>query len=168
MKLFWRERILARGRIIGGQRIGVLHLNGASALETAAGASPNRDELQEIRVFGATDAYKIDISSLSTLAVPIIDVAQSVNTISEQELQDRAVTDLNQALHRMPGVTIGAGEFRSIGISPTIRGFVARTDMFLDGVRDYGDYFRDPFDLEAIEVLEGPAGVLFGRVQPPA
>src|SRR6185437_9696649 len=142
--------------LLAGTGIGMLHFNGAYADESAG-------PLQEVYVFGRKDAYELDTSSLGKLAQPIIDVPRSINTISEQELQDRAVTDLNEALKTVPGVTIGAGEFRSIGNSPTIRGFVARTDMFLDGVRDYGDYYRDPFNLESIEVLEGSAGVLFGR-----
>ena len=113
--------------------------------------------------FGQKDAYKLNKSGLPKLAVPLIDVPQSINTISAQEMQDRAVMDLNQALKTVPGITIGAGEFRSLGTTPTIRGFVARTDMFMDGIRDYGNYYRDPFNVEAIEVLEGPAGVVFGR-----
>ncbi len=35
--------------------------------------------------------------------------------------------------------------------------------MFMDGIRDYGDHDRDAYNLEAIEVLEGPAGVISGR-----
>ena len=141
---------LRAAALLAGTGIGMLHINGAHAQE-------------EVHIFGTKDAYAPDRSSLSKLASPVIDVPQSIDTISAQELQDRAVTDFNQALHTVPGVTIGAGEFRSLGNTPTIRGFVARTDMFLDGIRDYGDYYRDPFDLESIEVLEGPAGVLFGR-----
>jgi catecholate siderophore receptor len=149
--------------LLAGTGIGVLQLNGVYAAESAADAPPNHDALEQIYVFGRKDAYTLDASSLPKLAVPLIDVPQSINTISAQEMQERAVADLNTALHTVPGVTIGAGEFRSIGTSPTIRGFVARTDMFMDGIRDYGDYYRDPFNLEAIEVLEGPAGVVFGR-----
>jgi catecholate siderophore receptor len=141
----------------------MLHVNGAYAEDSSAEAPANRSGLEEVYVFGTKDAYKTDTSSLSKLATPIIDVPQSIDTITAQELQDRAVTDFNQALRTVPGITLGAGEFKSIGNSPTIRGFVARTDMFLDGIRDYGDYYRDPFNLESIEVLEGPAGVLFGR-----
>ena len=149
--------------LLAGTGIGVLHVNGVYAAESAADAPPNHDALEQVTVFGQKDAYKLDLSGLLKLAVPLIDVPQSINTISAQEMQDRAVMDLNTALHTVPGVTIGAGEFRSIGTSPTIRGFVARTDMFMDGIRDYGDCYRDPFNLEAIEVLEGPAGVVFGR-----
>jgi len=154
-----------RSVLLAGTGIGML---GASTVyaedSTAASPPPGHDSgLEEVYVFGSQDAYKVDTSSLGKLTTPLIDVPQSIDAISEQELQDRAVMDLNQALRTVPGVTLGAGEFKSIGNSPTIRGFVARTDMFLDGIRDYGDYYRDPFNLESIEVLEGPASILFGR-----
>lgn len=45
----------------------------------------------------------------------------------------------------------------------TIRGFRASSDIFLDGVRDDGDYFRDLSNIDRIEVLKGPAAVLYGR-----
>jgi len=157
-----------RGRYFGsvllaGTGLGVLQVTGAHAENATTGSLPNRGALEEIYIFGQKDAYKVDSSSLPQLTVPIIEAPQSIDTITEQVLQDRAATDLNQALHTVPGITIGAGEFKSMGNSPTIRGFVARTDMFLDGIRDYGDYFRDPFNLETIEVLEGPSSILFGR-----
>ena len=83
--------------LLAGTGIGVLHLNGVYAAESAADTPPNRDALEQVTVFGQKDAYKLDTSSLSKLAVPLIDIPQSVNTISAQEMQDRAVMDLNQA-----------------------------------------------------------------------
>jgi catecholate siderophore receptor len=44
-----------------------------------------------------------------------------------------------------------------------LRGFNARNDFFLDGVRDQGSYFRDVFNIEAVEVLKGPSALYFGR-----
>jgi len=152
-----------RSVLLAGTGIGMLQVTGAHAEDATSGPPGNRGALQEVHIFGQRDAYKIDASSLPKLTVPIIEVPQSIDTVTGQVLQDRAVTDFNQALQSVPGITIGAGEFRSMGNSPTIRGFVARTDMFLDGIRDYGDYFRDPFNLESIEVLEGPSSILFGR-----
>jgi catecholate siderophore receptor len=35
--------------------------------------------------------------------------------------------------------------------------------MFLDGIRDFGSYYREFFNLQQIEVLEGPSSILFGR-----
>ncbi len=152
---------MLRNVLVAGTGLGVLQAVPAHAQDSAAsGASQDR---QEVYIFGQRDAYRTDTSSLGKLLAPIIDTPQSIDTISQQVLQDRGVTDFNQALKTVPGITIGAGEFKSLGNSPTIRGFVARDDMFLDGVRDYGDYYRDPFNLESIEVLEGPSGILFGR-----
>lgn len=107
--------------------------------------------------------YKVSTPSLSKLTEPLLDTPQSIYGISEQLIKDRAVTNLNDALKIIPSITIGAGEFKSLGTSPTIRGFVARTDMFIDGQRDIGDYYRDPFAMEQIQVLEGPASTIFGR-----
>jgi catecholate siderophore receptor len=45
----------------------------------------------------------------------------------------------------------------------TIRGFSAILDQFVDGVRDDAMYFRDLSNTERIEVLKGPASVLYGR-----
>jgi len=78
-------------------------------------------------------------------------------------IQDRAANSLNDVLRNVPGISLGAGEFSFQGNTPTIRGFVARTDIFLDGIRDFGNYYRDSFNLQQIEVLEGPSSILFGR-----
>lgn len=111
----------------------------------------------------APSDYKIDVPALSKLTQPLVDTPQSVDVISSAVLKDRAVTNLNDALRDVPGISLGAGEFEWQGNNPSIRGFVARNDMFLDGLRDFGSYYRDPFNLEQIDVLEGPASVLFGR-----
>ena len=49
------------------------------------------------------------------------------------------------------------------GTNVQIRGFSARPDLYRDGQLDIGRYYRDPFDLETVEVLTGPSSVLFGR-----
>ena len=45
----------------------------------------------------------------------------------------------------------------------TLRGFTARNDIVLDGMRDFGSYYRDSFNYQEVEVLEGPSSVTFGR-----
>lgn len=49
------------------------------------------------------------------------------------------------------------------GENLTLRGFPARTDLFVDNVRDSGGYSRDPFNLEQIEVIKGRASAHSGR-----
>src|SRR5690606_13786365 len=91
------------------------------------------------------------------------DTPQSINAIPKELLDDRGVVSLNDALRNVPGITLGAGEMLYQGNTTVIRGFPARSDLFLDGMRDFGSYFRDPFNLESIEVLQGPSSLLFGR-----
>ena len=55
------------------------------------------------------------------------------------------------------------GGRRSGGDSLTIRGFNARNDLYIDGMRDFGSYYRDPFNLEEVEVIQGPDSTNFGR-----
>ncbi|MGD8809883.1 MAG: TonB-dependent siderophore receptor [Gammaproteobacteria bacterium] len=109
------------------------------------------------------ERYVVDDSSLSKLTESLRDTPQSITTLSGEILDDRGVTSLDDALRTVPGITLGAGEFSWQGNNPNIRGFNGRDDMYLDGIRDFGSYPRDPFNLEAVEVLLGPSSVLFGR-----
>ena len=83
--------------------------------------------------------------------------------IPRQLIEDQADTSVREALRNVPGISIAAGEAGAQGDNLTIRGFSARNDLYLDGMRDFGSYTRDPFYLESIEVLKGPASILFGR-----
>ena len=107
--------------------------------------------------------YQVENSSIGKLTESLQNTPQSISALSEQLLQDRGVMSLNDALRNVPGITLGAGEFTWQGNNPTIRGFNSRNDMFLDGMRDYGSYARDPFNLETLEVLQGPSSMVFGR-----
>jgi len=109
------------------------------------------------------EPYRVDASALTKLTENLRDTPQSITTLSRDLLEDRAAMSLNDALRTVPGITLGAGEFSWQGNNPSIRGFSSRDDMFLDGMRDFGMYVRDPFNLETIEVLEGPSSTLFGR-----
>ena len=78
-------------------------------------------------------------------------------------MQSQGATSLENAMRNVPGVTIGAAEGGTIGNNINLNGFSARTDIYLDGMRDRGQYYRDVFALEQIEVLMGPSSMLFGR-----
>ena len=111
----------------------------------------------------ALHRYRVEDSALSKLSESIRDTPQSIATITKEMLDDRGLQSLNDALRNVPGITLGAGEFSWQGNNPTIRGFSSRDDMYLDGLRDFGSYPRDPFNLETVEVLLGPSSILFGR-----
>lgn len=63
----------------------------------------------------------------------------------------------------MAGVTFEAGEGGGIGDLIRLRGFSARGDMYVDGLRDIAQYNRDNFNLDRLEVLRGSASMLYGR-----
>jgi catecholate siderophore receptor len=121
-------------------------------------------ELPAVQIQGnQTGSYTSQTPGLGKLTEPLADTPVSVTTVTKQVMDDRGETTLGDVLRNAPGITLGAGEFNWQGDDPYIRGFSARSDMFLDGLRDFGDYYRDPFDMEKVEVLEGPDSILFGR-----
>lgn len=93
----------------------------------------------------------------------IRDIPQSVTVIDKAVMQAQGATSFADALRNSPAITIGGAEGGQIGNNINLRGFTARTDIYLDGFRDRGQYYRDTFYLDSIEVLEGPSSMLFGR-----
>jgi catecholate siderophore receptor len=104
-----------------------------------------------------------DAVAMTRFTQPLVDTPQTVVAIPQFVLRDEQNTTLRDALRNVPGISMAAGEFGAQGDNLTIRGFTARNDIFLDGIRDFGSYYRDSFNYDQVEVLEGPAGVEFGR-----
>ncbi len=104
-----------------------------------------------------------DSVAMTKFTEPLLDTPQSITVVPQFVMQDEAVTTLRDTLRNVPGISLAAGEAGAQGDNLTIRGFTARNDIFLDGIRDFGSYYRDSFNYEQVDVLEGPAGVQFGR-----
>jgi catecholate siderophore receptor len=138
-------------------------LGSTALLASPAFAQDNGATLPDIQVQGGGGDYGAILPGLSKLTEPVLDTPSSIVTISGQLMKDRGQASLNDALRNAPGITLSAGEFQWEGNAPYIRGFSARTDMFIDGMRDIGNYNRDPWNLEKVEILEGPDSILFGR-----
>ncbi|MFO1398577.1 MAG: TonB-dependent siderophore receptor [Burkholderiales bacterium] len=133
-----------------------------AALAQAAGEKT----LPEVKVNDSArnDGYVTDTATVGGgVPQPIRDIPQSVTIINSALMQAQGATSLADALRNVPGITIGAAEGGSIGNNFNLRGFSARTDLYLDGMRDRGQYYRDVFSLDAVEVLQGPSSMLFGR-----
>ncbi|NOT17141.1 MAG: TonB-dependent siderophore receptor [Sulfuriferula sp.] len=91
------------------------------------------------------------------------DVAQSISVVTTELNESQGSYTLKDALRNVAGLTIAAGEGGVTGDSMTLRGFAARTDLYLDGVLDNGQYVRDTFFTQNTEVLKGASSMLFGR-----
>jgi catecholate siderophore receptor len=111
-----------------------------------------------------SEDFQVTRGSLNRLgAAELMDVPQTVVVINRALMQSQGATTMENALRNVPGVTIGSAEGGTIGTNINLNGFSARTDIYLDGMRDRGQYYRDVFALEEIEVLMGPSSMLFGR-----
>jgi catecholate siderophore receptor len=103
-------------------------------------------------------------TGLSVLPTTVQDTPQAIQVIPQEMMQQQAVGSLEQALRNVPGITIAIGEGGTLaGDQFKIRGFDAKDDVYLDGLRDFGVYARDSFNDEQVQVLKGPSGALFGR-----
>ena len=136
----------------------------AAAATTTPAAAGALMGVQEVEIQGeaAKDFTRKD-ASLNKLSADLRDVPQSVTVLSKSLLQSQGASSLSDALRNVPGVTLGGAEGGQIGNNINLNGFTARTDIYLDGFRDRGQYYRDTFALDAVEVLMGPSSMLFGR-----
>lgn len=97
---------------------------------------------------------------------PARNIPQTLTIIPKQVIEDRGAFTLRDVLKNTPGISMQAGEGvsgNSGADSLAIRGFSSRSDWFVDGIRDYGNYNRDPWNMEQVEVAKGPASTTMGR-----
>ena len=95
---------------------------------------------------------------------PLLDTPQTITVIPKEVIEEQGATTLRDVLKNVPGLTITAGEGGNpAGDNLTLRGFSARNDIFVDGVRDLSPQSRDPFNLEQVDVVKGPGSVYTGR-----
>jgi catecholate siderophore receptor len=132
----------------------------AHADDAAAAATRKPKDLDTVTVVGEGSLE----STSPKHTQPLLDTPQSVTVVPAELMQEQGVTTLRDALRNVPGISMQAGEGGvPAGDNLTLRGFSARTDLFIDGVRDFGGYSRDSFNLEQIEVVKGPASTHSGR-----
>jgi catecholate siderophore receptor len=111
------------------------------------------------------DGFRKDTSRTATRTdTPMRDIPQFVNQVPETVIRSQNATSLQEALRNVPGITYAAGEGGTQANQVFyLRGFPAGGDIFIDGVRDLGEYNRDLFATESVDVLKGPSALMFGR-----
>lgn len=122
---------------------------------------------------GAAADYFAPIASTATRTdTPVLETPAAIQVIPQQVLEDQQVTDLGEALRNISGVAVNSTEGRGFQVS--LRGFDGAS-VFRDGFRLYspndngdaaGQGFPEIANVERIEVLRGPASILFGQIEP--
>lgn len=125
------------------------------------------DEPIELVVTGELDGYRVpDASTATRTDTPLRDIPASIQVIPRQVIEDRNVERLQDVLENVSGVTKRGNYGGTAAGAFVIRGFT-QAGNFRNGLRDNGfNSLSDFASIERVEVLKGPASVLFGQVEP--
>ncbi len=125
-------------------------------------------DLERYDVLGERErAYSVDSGSSATRTdVPVLDTPVSLQVIAQQTLVDQGVLRLADAYRNVSGVAqTYNGNNVSATETPVLRGF-AVGNTFWNGFRLRGQSPSVLASVQQIEVLKGPASVLYGRQEP--
>ncbi|MBN0988736.1 TonB-dependent receptor [Amphritea pacifica] len=94
----------------------------------------------------------------------LAETPQTITVLTAAEISDSGRSDLREILDGQPGITLGTGENgNAFGDRYIIRGHEARSDIFIDGLRDPGMTVRESFAVEQVEISKGPSSSFAGR-----
>ncbi len=149
----------------------------AAALMSTATATAQEESVDELSVIKVEEKdqrenpyeevgapYKARISGDERRVKDIADTPQDITVLTQTQIKDSGLSDLKDILQAQPGITLGTGENgNSFGDRYIIRGHEARSDVFVDGVRDPGMTTRESFATEQVEISKGPSSTFAGR-----
>ncbi|WP_078059754.1 TonB-dependent siderophore receptor [Xanthomonas massiliensis] len=152
-----------------------LLLSGAGLARSPADGDAGKDdpvELDTVRI----NAYRAitSTSGATKTNTPVAETSQSISVIGRDEMDQRGVRSLNEAMRYVAGVSLESTGIDNRVDDFRIRGFDAGSwanNVTLDGMRapQGGQWNRTMFDswnLERVEVLKGPSAVMYGQVAP--
>lgn len=147
----------------------------ALALSATGHAQQAEQRLPEVRVQGSTveetatgpvQGYRATRSASGTKTdTPLHETPQSISVITRERMEDQGVQSVQDALRYSAGVRSDAYGYDNRGDWALVRGtsFV----QYQDGLRmlfgNYNNIRPDPYTLERVEVVRGPASVLYGQ-----
>ena len=117
--------------------------------------------------WGPVDGYVATRSATGTKTdTPLIETPQTIDVVTRDEIETRQAQTVTDALRYVAGVSVSGSESRRDYLNS--RGFLA--SHYLNGLRltdgSWGINQIDPYFLERIERVAGPASVLYGQASP--
>ncbi|MDZ7683872.1 MAG: TonB-dependent siderophore receptor [Gammaproteobacteria bacterium] len=120
-------------------------------------------DMEEITVVGAVSRYSATKSD-----TPILEIARSVSIETQQDLIDKGALDLADAYLYSPGVFGERYGFATRGDWLSVRGL--GVPEYRDSLQalfgNYNNARPDIYTIEQVEILKGPASVLYGQGSP--
>ncbi|MEA5515996.1 TonB-dependent receptor [Nodularia sp. UHCC 0506] len=135
--------------------------------ETQTEQPSTPDQPIELVVTGEQDGYSVPNATTATRTdTPLRDIPQSIQVVPRQVLEDRQIIRASDALRNVSGVQRG-NTFGGSSEIFNIRGFPQLGGTLRDGFRYRNSFsIADTANLEGIEVLKGPASILYGNLDP--
>ncbi len=136
---------------------------GAIALDTI--------DIQGETAWGPVNGFVASRSATATKTdTPIIEVPQSISVVTRDQIETRRNQTLNETLQYTPGVLAEYTGQQQFAPRFQVRGFGAdgfSGSIYLNGLRSATTWSDiEPYGLERVEVMRGPASVLYGQGQP--
>lgn len=108
--------------------------------------------------------YKAKTSGDRRRRQDLAEAPATLTVITQAQIRESGDSDLRDIVGKQPGITIGTGENgNAFGDRYVIRGQEARSDVFIDGLRDPGMTIRESFAVEQVEIAKGPNATYAGR-----
>lgn len=131
--------------------------------------------LPPVHVVGTLPDSETYVATVTTTGTktdtPLIEVPQSISVVTAAQIREQNPQTLGDAVRYIPGIVVQEG-FNRTDDPFIIRGFDVRTNpgvMFRDGLKvplPHYSVMSEPFALDRIEVVKGPASVLYGQASP--
>jgi iron complex outermembrane recepter protein len=160
-----RVRIAITGTMAAPTAAVQLQPQGLSLAITPGTVTGSETEAIQVVVTGEQDeGYNPAQATTATRTdTPLRDIPQSIQVIPRQVIEDQAITRTSDALRNVSGVSVQRDFGDSIDVF-TIRGFTSFQNL-RNGAR-FESAYLSPDNVERIEVLKGPASVLYGQIEP--
>jgi iron complex outermembrane receptor protein len=114
--------------------------------------------------------YKVERTTTATKTeTPLLDIPQSIQVITREVLEDQGAVQLGDALRNVSGATAASSSFSVFADAFIIRGFDVRDNFVKNGLKSAAlgvSLAHELANAERIEVLKGPASVLYGQLEP--
>lgn len=142
-----------------------LPVRAADAVTNEAGpsAAVPAVDLDRVEVVGEREYHYVERRTTASTRTdtPLLEVPQAITVVTSDLIDDTAMRGLGDVVQYVPGAGMAQGEGHRD--APVLRGNTSTADLFVNGMRDDVQYFRDLYNVERVEVLKGPNAMAFGR-----
>lgn len=125
------------------------------------------EEIEIVVTAEQEEGYQVDSATTATRTDTLLrNVPQSIQVVPQQVIEDQQATQLQDALRNVSGVQPGPNQINASNLETYyIRGF-EQGNLFRNGFPTRSTGPQDLAGVERVEVLKGPASVLYGQIEP--